>query len=132
MDYGLPNLFDYRLPSLRERPVSEDMSIMSSNIDDTFSFIHCQLHHRVESDASSFYFIISKLRSQARTTADITAMSPICPSRPKPRLSACTTAALALTGATTPLQVPSRLLFHIIVKKPSITSTSSTDLDASA
>jgi len=56
VDYGLPDPFDYGLPSLRERPSSEDMSIMSSNIDDTFSFIRRQPRRRVESDASSFYF----------------------------------------------------------------------------
>ncbi|KAG5650532.1 hypothetical protein H0H81_011921 [Sphagnurus paluster] len=55
-DYGLSDPFDYGLPSLRERPSSEDMSSMSMSVDDTFSFINHQPRRRVESDASSFYF----------------------------------------------------------------------------
>ncbi|KAJ6619274.1 hypothetical protein B0H10DRAFT_2216971 [Mycena sp. CBHHK59/15] len=51
-DYGLP------MPSLRERPSSEDLSVsMSINVDDTFSFLgRDPRRKRVESDASSFYF----------------------------------------------------------------------------
>ena len=36
LDYGLPDPFNYGLPSLPECPSSEDMPIMSSTIDDTF------------------------------------------------------------------------------------------------
>ncbi|KAJ7126033.1 hypothetical protein C8R44DRAFT_733950 [Mycena epipterygia] len=51
-EYGLP------MPSLRERPSSEDLSVsMSINVDDTFSFLgRDPRRKRVESDASSFYF----------------------------------------------------------------------------
>ncbi|KAJ7459292.1 hypothetical protein FB451DRAFT_1046300 [Mycena latifolia] len=51
-EYGLP------MPSLRERPSSEDLSVsMSINVDDTFSFLgRDPVRKRVESDASSFYF----------------------------------------------------------------------------
>ncbi|KAJ6511227.1 hypothetical protein DFH09DRAFT_999601 [Mycena vulgaris] len=51
-EYGLP------MPSLRERPSSEDLSVsMSINVDDTFSFLgRDRQRKRVESDASSFYF----------------------------------------------------------------------------
>ncbi|KAJ7667434.1 hypothetical protein B0H17DRAFT_254379 [Mycena rosella] len=53
-EYGLP------MPSLRERPSSEDLSVsMSINVDDTFSFLGrdpVRRRERVESDASSFYF----------------------------------------------------------------------------
>ncbi|KAJ7473614.1 hypothetical protein B0H11DRAFT_2036563 [Mycena galericulata] len=51
-EYGLP------MPSLRERPSSEDLSIsMSINVEDTFSFLGREpRRQRVESDASSFYF----------------------------------------------------------------------------
>ncbi|KAJ7115597.1 hypothetical protein C8R43DRAFT_1038570 [Mycena crocata] len=51
-EYGLP------MPSLRERPSSEDLSIsMSINVDDTFSFLaRDPQRKRVASDASSFYF----------------------------------------------------------------------------
>jgi serine/arginine repetitive matrix protein 2 len=51
-EYGLP------MPSLRERPSSEDLSVsMSINVDDTFSFLgRSPPRKRVESDASSFYF----------------------------------------------------------------------------
>ncbi|KAF5376919.1 hypothetical protein D9615_007315 [Tricholomella constricta] len=55
-DYGLSDPFDYGLPSLRERPSSEDMTSMSMSVDDTFSFLDRQPRRRVESDASSFYF----------------------------------------------------------------------------
>lgn len=57
---GVPDPFDYGLPSLRERPSSEDMtsSSFSMSVDDTFSFLrHApRPRRRVESDASSFYF----------------------------------------------------------------------------
>ncbi|KAF8959872.1 hypothetical protein BDZ97DRAFT_1666634 [Flammula alnicola] len=52
-DYGLP------MPSLRERPSSEDMSSISmslGDLEDTFAFVHNKPRRRVESDASSFYF----------------------------------------------------------------------------
>ncbi|KAJ7058075.1 hypothetical protein C8F01DRAFT_1149410 [Mycena amicta] len=51
-EYGLP------MPSLREHPSSEDLSVsMSINVDDTFSFLGRDPHRkRVASDASSFYF----------------------------------------------------------------------------
>lgn len=55
---GVPDPFDYGLPSLVERPSSEDLSFtMSMSVDDTFSFLdHGSRRRRVESDASSFYF----------------------------------------------------------------------------
>lgn len=59
---GSADPFDYgsiaSLPSLRERPSSDDFSFtMSTAVDDTFSFIRKQpLRRRVDSDASSFYF----------------------------------------------------------------------------
>ncbi|KAJ7042702.1 hypothetical protein C8F04DRAFT_1176309 [Mycena alexandri] len=59
---GAPDPFEYGLPmpSLRERPSSEeDLSIsMSINVDDTFAFLDRdpQRRQRVASDASSFYF----------------------------------------------------------------------------
>ncbi|KAJ3908042.1 hypothetical protein F5879DRAFT_794348 [Lentinula edodes] len=56
---GVPDPFDYGLPSLRERPSSEEMTStsFSMSIDDTFSFLkHAPPRKRVESDASSFYF----------------------------------------------------------------------------
>ncbi|KAF8996426.1 hypothetical protein BDQ17DRAFT_1364415 [Cyathus striatus] len=58
IDSGSADPFDYGLPSLQERPSSEDMSIaMSMSVDDTFSFIHRRPRRtRVDSDASSFYF----------------------------------------------------------------------------
>ncbi|OJA11619.1 hypothetical protein AZE42_05475 [Rhizopogon vesiculosus] len=57
---GSMDPFDYGvapLPSLRERPSSDEFSFSVSSIDDTFSFIHRQpRRRRVDSDASSFYF----------------------------------------------------------------------------
>ena len=55
---GSVDPFDYGLPSLQERPSSEDMSsiYMSMDIDDTFAFMENRPRQRVESDASSFYF----------------------------------------------------------------------------
>nr|GAT51801.1 predicted protein [Mycena chlorophos] len=51
-EYGLP------MPSLREQPSSEDLSVsLSLNVDDTFSFLaRDPRRKRVASDASSFYF----------------------------------------------------------------------------
>ncbi|KIJ60131.1 hypothetical protein HYDPIDRAFT_32553 [Hydnomerulius pinastri MD-312] len=62
LNNGSADPFDYGamdpLPSLRERPSSDDFSFaMSTSVDDTFSFIHRQpRRRRVDSDASSFYF----------------------------------------------------------------------------
>ncbi|KAJ7132975.1 hypothetical protein C8R46DRAFT_1048292 [Mycena filopes] len=58
---GAPDPFEYGLPmpSLRERPSSEeDLSIsMSINVEDTFAFLpRDHKRQRVASDASSFYF----------------------------------------------------------------------------
>ena len=57
---GIPDPFDYGLPSLRERPSSEDMNksfSLDSDIEDTFAFMENHpRRRRVESDASSFYF----------------------------------------------------------------------------
>ncbi|KIK67170.1 hypothetical protein GYMLUDRAFT_69362 [Collybiopsis luxurians FD-317 M1] len=57
---GVSDPFDYGLPSLRERPSSEDLTStsFSMSIDDTFSFLkHAPPpRKRVASDASSFYF----------------------------------------------------------------------------
>ncbi|KAF9449617.1 hypothetical protein P691DRAFT_799115 [Macrolepiota fuliginosa MF-IS2] len=54
---GVPDPFDFGLPSLQERPSSESLSTMSFSIDDTFSFLnHASRRRRVDSDASSFYF----------------------------------------------------------------------------
>ncbi|KAK7014020.1 hypothetical protein R3P38DRAFT_2720656 [Favolaschia claudopus] len=56
---GISDPFDYGLamPSLRERPSSEDLSVSMSNFEDTFQFMRdAQPRKRVASDASSFYF----------------------------------------------------------------------------
>ncbi|KAF8148662.1 hypothetical protein B0H34DRAFT_802878 [Crassisporium funariophilum] len=55
---GSVDPFDYGLPSLMERPSSEDLTSvsMSMSVDDTFAFLANQPRRRVESDASSFYF----------------------------------------------------------------------------
>ncbi|KAF7437378.1 hypothetical protein PC9H_004217 [Pleurotus ostreatus] len=74
---GVADPFDYALPSLQERPSSEDMSCsdsmsmsMSMTVDDTFSFIRRQpRRRRIDSDASSFYFrtsMISQIQPYAR------------------------------------------------------------------
>lgn len=69
LNAGSSDPFDYGslmpLPSLKERPSSDDFSFsMSSTVDDTFSFIHRQPRRkRVDSDGSSFYFRAS-LHSQ--------------------------------------------------------------------
>ncbi|KAG2030786.1 hypothetical protein BDR03DRAFT_161432 [Suillus americanus] len=60
INHGSTDPFDYGalpLPSLRERPSSDEFSFTMSSLDDTFSFIHKQpRRRRVDSDASSFYF----------------------------------------------------------------------------
>ncbi|THU90173.1 hypothetical protein K435DRAFT_864575, partial [Dendrothele bispora CBS 962.96] len=69
---GIPDPFDYGLPSLRERPSSEEMTMsmsMSQSIDDTFSFIHRAPRRRVESDASSFYFNPIQAQAQAQLSS---------------------------------------------------------------
>lgn len=55
---GIPDPFDFGLPSLQERPLSENLSTMSFTVDDTFSFLNhaSRRRRRVDSDASSFYF----------------------------------------------------------------------------
>ncbi|KAK6966568.1 hypothetical protein R3P38DRAFT_3515380 [Favolaschia claudopus] len=56
---GISDPFDYGLamPSLRERPSSEDLSVFMSNFEDTFQFMRdAQPRKRVGSDASSFCF----------------------------------------------------------------------------
>ena len=58
---GSTDPFDYGaiapLPSLRERPSSDEFSFSMSSLDDTFSFIHRQpRRRRIDSDASSYYF----------------------------------------------------------------------------
>ncbi|KAG2365179.1 hypothetical protein BDR07DRAFT_1470529 [Suillus spraguei] len=60
INHGSMDPFDYGalpLPSLRERPSSDEFSFTMSSLDDTFSFIRKQPpRRRVDSDASSFYF----------------------------------------------------------------------------
>jgi len=59
---GIPDPFDFGLPSLQERPSVENLTTsmsMSVSMDDTFSFLpnHAAApRRRVDSDASSFYF----------------------------------------------------------------------------
>ncbi|KAH9487444.1 hypothetical protein JR316_0001520 [Psilocybe cubensis] len=58
---GSADPFEFGLPSLQERPSSEDMTnsfsiAMSDNVDDTFAYLAHKPRRRVESDASSFYF----------------------------------------------------------------------------
>ncbi|KAJ6514305.1 hypothetical protein C8R47DRAFT_962300 [Mycena vitilis] len=55
---GAMDPFEYGLamPSLRERPSSEDLSVSMSNFEDTFAFTRDPQRKRVASDASSFYF----------------------------------------------------------------------------
>jgi len=55
---GVGDPFDYGLPSLQERPSSEDMSSISISmtVEDTFVFIRDQPRQRVDYDSSSFYF----------------------------------------------------------------------------
>ncbi|KAF9055274.1 hypothetical protein BDZ89DRAFT_1087946 [Hymenopellis radicata] len=73
---GVPDPFDYGeygLPSLQERPSSEDLSIsMSMNVEDTFEFhARARKHKKVASDASSFYF-----RSHRRNDSNVSAHFP--------------------------------------------------------
>ncbi|KAG5732016.1 hypothetical protein E4T56_gene18279 [Termitomyces sp. T112] len=76
-DYGLADPFDYGLPSLRESPSSENLSIsMSMNVDDTFSFIHRQPRKRVASDASSFYFRSSRRQSRRESGMSAASLAP--------------------------------------------------------
>ncbi|KAG2134191.1 uncharacterized protein EDB93DRAFT_1173064 [Suillus bovinus] len=60
INHGSTDPFDYGalpLPSLRERPSSDEFSFTMSSLDDTFSFIRKQpRRRRVDSDTSSFYF----------------------------------------------------------------------------
>ncbi|KAK2467490.1 hypothetical protein APHAL10511_000345 [Amanita phalloides] len=59
IDAGAADPFGFSLPSLRERPSSEDISSVtfSFSVDDTFSFMRRQSRRiRVDSDTSSFYF----------------------------------------------------------------------------
>ena len=70
---GSADPFDYAsvlpLPSLRERPSSDDFSFtMSTAVDDTFSFLRRQpARRRVDSDASSFYFRTSFIHPYGRS-----------------------------------------------------------------
>jgi serine/arginine repetitive matrix protein 2 len=70
---GSADPFDYgslaRLPSLRERPSSDNFSFtMSTSVDDTFSFIRRPPPRcRVDSDASSFYFRTSLVHPYNRS-----------------------------------------------------------------
>ena len=70
---GSADPFDYAsaapLPSLRERPSSDDFSFtMSTSVDDTFSFLRRQPpRRRVDSDASSFYFRTSLVHPYNRS-----------------------------------------------------------------
>ena len=74
---GVSDPFDYGLPSLRERPWSEDMSSisMSLTVEDTFAFIHNQPRRRVESDTSSFYFRVPSSRGHGRRESNISIAS---------------------------------------------------------
>ena len=59
IDNGAADPFGY---SRHSRPPSEDMSIsMSMSVDDTFSFMYQKRRSRVDSDASSFYFMSQPL-----------------------------------------------------------------------
>ncbi|PPQ91217.1 hypothetical protein CVT25_001175 [Psilocybe cyanescens] len=58
---GSADPFEFGLPSLQERPSSEDMTgslsiVMSDGVEDTFAYLANKPRRRVESDASSFYF----------------------------------------------------------------------------
>ncbi|KAG2349287.1 hypothetical protein BDR05DRAFT_994348 [Suillus weaverae] len=60
ISHGSTDPFDFGaspLPSLRERPSSDEFSFTMSSLNDAFSFIHKQpRRRRVGGDASSFYF----------------------------------------------------------------------------
>jgi serine/arginine repetitive matrix protein 2 len=76
INYGSNDPFDYGLPSLRERPSSEDMTMMTStSVDDTFSFMHNRPRRRVESDASSFYFKAPTQSSSRRQESNMSVAS---------------------------------------------------------
>ena len=64
---GIPDPFDFGLPSLQECPSSEDLST-SFSIDDTFSFLKhpSRTRKRADSDASSFYFHVPTSRPRDR------------------------------------------------------------------
>lgn len=64
---GIPDPFDFGLPSLQECPSSEDLST-SFSIDDTFSFLRhpSRTRKRVDSDASGFYFHVPTSRPRDR------------------------------------------------------------------
>jgi serine/arginine repetitive matrix protein 2 len=82
---GSADPFDYGstapLPSLRERPSSDDFSFTMSSVDDTFSFMRRQPpRRRIDSDASSFYFRASLHpynRSQRRPESGMSTGPPI-------------------------------------------------------
>ncbi|KAL0062368.1 hypothetical protein AAF712_010779 [Marasmius tenuissimus] len=79
LNNGVADPFDYGLPSLQERPSSEDLSSISMSVDDTFSFMHHDSYRRrrVESDASSFYFnpAPSNLRGHRRQDSNMSVVS---------------------------------------------------------
>ena len=77
LNNGASDPFDYGLPSLRERPSSEDISSisMSMTVEDTFAFIHDQPRRRVDSDASSFYFRPVGTRGHGRRESNISIAS---------------------------------------------------------
>ncbi|KAF8119961.1 hypothetical protein EV363DRAFT_1486441 [Boletus edulis] len=89
---GSADPFDYgslaRLPSLRERPSSDNFSFtMSTSVDDTFSFIRRPPPRcRVDSDASSFYFRTSLVhpynRSNRRPESGVSVGPRISPLQP--------------------------------------------------
>lgn len=72
LNNGVADPFDYGdvgLPSLAERPSSEDMSCMSMSmsytVDDTFDFHdRARKHRRIDSDASSFYYRPAALQAR--------------------------------------------------------------------
>ncbi|KAJ8094093.1 hypothetical protein PM082_023301 [Marasmius tenuissimus] len=74
--------FGYSLPSLQERPSSEDLSSISVSVGDTFSFMHHDSYRRrrIESDASSFYFNPSNLRGHRHQDSNMPVVSQAPPS----------------------------------------------------
>ena len=77
---GIPDPFDFGLPSLQECPSSEDLST-SFSIDDTFSFLKhpSRSRKRVDSDASSFYFHVPNSRPRDRhreSTFSVASLAP--------------------------------------------------------
>ncbi|KAF9258752.1 hypothetical protein L218DRAFT_711641 [Marasmius fiardii PR-910] len=80
LNNGVADPFDFGLPSLRERPSSEDMTSISMSVDDTFSFMRHPSYRRrrVESDASSFYFNTaapSNVRGHRRQESNMSVVS---------------------------------------------------------